>query len=119
MRAFGRAASDDFNIFDAALCEGREGAALRVLPTVARRVLEALFLAAAGFAEDLALDVGLGDFLRDFLDIRLPFDAFGGSIIGLLRVPSGRPDSVRRLGKSDGAGIWLQGNRCPACILVE
>ena len=28
----------------------------------------------------------LGDFLRVFLDIRLPFDAFGGSINGVLRV---------------------------------
>jgi hypothetical protein len=91
---------------------------LRVLPALAR-VFVALALAAAGFAEDLALAAVLGDFLRVFLDIRLPFDAFGGSIIGLLRVPSGRPDSVRRLAKSDGAGIWLQGNRCPACILVE
>jgi hypothetical protein len=96
---------------------------LRVLLSVTRWVFEwvlgALALAAAGFAEDLALVAVLGDFLRDFLDIRLPFDAFGGSIIGLLRVPSGRPDSVRRLGKSDGAGIWLQANRSPACALVE
>ena len=28
----------------------------------------------------------LGDFLRVFLDIRLPFDAFGGSTNGVLRV---------------------------------
>jgi hypothetical protein len=28
----------------------------------------------------------LGDFLRVFLDIRLPFDAFGGSINRVLRV---------------------------------
>jgi hypothetical protein len=33
-------------------------------------------------------DDGLGDFLRVFLDIRLPFVAFGGSIIGVLRVLS-------------------------------
>ena len=91
---------------------------MRVLPALAR-VFVALALAAAGFAEDLALAAVLGDFLRVFLDIRLPFDAFGGSIIGILRVPSGRPDSVRRLGKFDGAGVWLQGNRCPACALVE
>ena len=32
----------------------------------------------------------LGDFLRVFLDIRLPFVAFGGSIIGVLRVSRGR-----------------------------
>jgi hypothetical protein len=31
-------------------------------------------------------DPDLGDFLRVFLDIRLPFVAFGGSIMELLRV---------------------------------
>jgi hypothetical protein len=37
----------------------------------------------AAFPEDV-----LGDFLRVFLDIRLPFVAFGGSTIGELRVLS-------------------------------
>ena len=83
---FGRAAPDDFNIFDAALCEGPEAGELRVLFAVALADLEALVLATAGFAEDLALDAVLGDFLRDFLDIRLPFDAFGGSTNRVLRV---------------------------------
>ena len=37
-------------------------------------------LAPAGFEAGV-----LGDFLRVFLDIRLPFVAFGGSIMGVLR----------------------------------
>src|SRR6202043_3555297 len=47
--------------------------------------------AAAGFVADVLLDCGrdfLEDFLRVFLDIRLPFVAFRGSIIGILRVSS-------------------------------
>jgi hypothetical protein len=49
------------------------------------RVLEAFALP---FPGDLATvgptDEGLDDFLCDFLDIRLPFVAFGGSMIGVL-----------------------------------
>ena len=48
---------------------------------------------AAGFLADVLEAAGtaflagvLGDFLRVFLDIRLPFVAFGGSIMGILRV---------------------------------
>ena len=47
--------------------------------------------AAAGFAADVLLDCGrdfLEDFLRVFLDIRLPFVAFGGSTNRVLRVLS-------------------------------
>jgi hypothetical protein len=57
-------------------------------------------LAALAFGLDSAVGLALrprddlGDFLRDFLDIRLPFVAFGGSIIGLLRVPSGTPAKI-------------------------
>jgi hypothetical protein len=65
------------------------------------------------------LDDVLGDFLRDFLDIRLPFVAFGVSIMGVLRVLAGEPESSRWLGKSDGIGVWLQGIRRTACLLVE
>jgi hypothetical protein len=65
------------------------------------------------------LGIFLGVFLRNFLDIRLPFVAFGGSIMGVLRVLSGARESatvqvfgdcasLRRLCKSDGAGVWLQ-----------
>jgi hypothetical protein len=64
------------------------------------------------------LDEVLGDFLRDFLDIRLPFVAFGRSIMWVLRVLAGEPESSRWLGKSDGLGIWLQGIRRTACLLV-
>jgi membrane-bound metal-dependent hydrolase YbcI (DUF457 family) len=52
-------------------------------------VFLAVFLAGfPGLAAAFAAGV-LGDFLRVFLDIRLPFVAFGGSIMGLLRVRSG------------------------------
>jgi hypothetical protein len=43
--------------------------------------------APAGFAADVLLD-GVEDFLRVFLDIRLPFVAFRGSINRVLRVTS-------------------------------
>jgi hypothetical protein len=60
----------------------------------------------------------LEDFLRDFLDIRLPFVAFGGSIIGLLRDLPELSESRLWLGKSDGPGVWLQGiRRVPDCSL--
>jgi hypothetical protein len=43
------------------------------------------------------LGAALGDFLRVFLDIRLPFVAFSGSIIAVLRVPHRwRKPSCRR-----------------------
>jgi hypothetical protein len=48
----------------------------------------------------------LEDFLRDSFDIRLPFVAFGRSIIGVFRVLSGAPESTGLLGKSDGPGLW-------------
>jgi hypothetical protein len=87
---------DDFNGFDGALCDV-PGVAFRgclfllladVL-AVARRFFECAGFAdgfdraEAAFPED-----ALGDFLRVFLDIRLPFVAFGGSIIEVLRVLS-------------------------------
>jgi hypothetical protein len=59
------------------------------LLAVARRFFEGAGFAdgfdraGAAFPED-----ALGDFLRVFLDIRLPFVAFGGSIIEVLRVLS-------------------------------
>jgi hypothetical protein len=86
----------DFNGFDAALCEafdevlaGRLRVSLPDLLAFARGIFEDGFFAdaidcpRAGLAGD-----ALGDFLRVFLDIRLPFVAFGGSIIGVLRVLS-------------------------------
>ena len=81
-RCAAAAEEGDFNRFDGALCDGLPVrffdtiAAFR--PAFAVPVLEAF----DDFAALGCLDEGLGDFLRDFLDIRLPFVAFGGSIIG-------------------------------------
>jgi hypothetical protein len=65
-----------------------------------------------GFARVTLPDVAPGDFLRVFLDIRLPFVAFGGSIF---RVLWGLPEPIRRCGlalcKSADLGVWLQGIR--------
>lgn len=93
--AFEAAASDDLKGFDAALCEGLETATAAVFPLVAPLVFPGLALAAAAdFVRGDCPRCDLGDFLRDFLDIRLPFVAFGRSIIGLLRVPSGTPAKI-------------------------
>ena len=111
---------DDLNRFDAALCEAFAVALLPDL-TVAERLLFACFV----FAETVdgrraGLPGGvLGDFLRVFLDIRLPFVAFGGSIIRLLQVSFPNLDSGRRLGKSDGRGVWLKRIRHTTRPLVE
>jgi hypothetical protein len=81
---------DGLNGFDGALCE----ALLVVLlldPTVAARPLFACFIfvdVVDGRRVGLREGV-LVDFLRVFLDIRLPFVAFGGSIIRLLQILSG------------------------------
>ncbi len=85
-----------FNGFDGAL-----GAAFGValpaglpaflpgLPDAALRTFAAGVLTAATDLVRAAFPAGdLGDFLRVFLDIRLPFVAFGGSIIRVLRVVS-------------------------------
>jgi hypothetical protein len=62
---------------------------LRAFLAVALALLVAGFLADVFDAARVALPgADLGDFLRVFLDIRLPFVAFGGSIIGLLRALS-------------------------------
>jgi len=134
---------EDFNRFDAALCDVSLARFLFDVFAAVRLLFAVLVLALAlalvlGVASALVLglalpvlepadvlaragrlDEVLGDFLRDFLDIRLPFVAFGVSIIGVLRVLAGEPDSSRRLGKSDGLGVWLQGIRRTACLLVE
>ena len=94
------------NRFDGALCEASLVALLLDL-TVAARLVFACFIFAeivdgprAGMREG-----GLVDFLRVFLDIRLPFVAFGGSIIRLLQILSGDLDSAPRLGKSDSGRV--------------
>jgi hypothetical protein len=126
----------DFNAFDGAFCDafGAALAAFRVAfpadsPALAGRVLPRCdFADFAGFAREAtfrdaalagALGDVLGDFLRVFLDIRLPFVAFGGSIMGSYESRLGRPESSRLLGKSDGLGVWLQGTRCTTRPLIN
>jgi hypothetical protein len=55
-----------------------------------------------------------GDFLRVFLDIRLPFVAFGGSIMDIAGLVLGEPESGRLVGNSYGLGVWLQGFDAPS-----
>ena len=80
------AGPDDFNFFNGALCD-----AFAVALPVCLFFVFVLDLVAAFFADvadwaRIALPVeGLEDFLRVFLDIRLPFVAFRGSIIRVLR----------------------------------
>jgi hypothetical protein len=74
------------NFFDGVLCDAVAGFLTVFLADVFAAVRSAPvpdFWADVfdGFLEDV-----LEDFLRVFLDIRLPFVAFGGSIIALLRV---------------------------------
>jgi hypothetical protein len=95
LAAAGRAAEAlpaGFNGFDGNWCDAFAVAvADRLLGvragffTAAKRFLAAgvLLDVAAAFPEDV-----FGDFLRVFLDIRLPFVAFGGSIIRLLQAVS-------------------------------
>jgi hypothetical protein len=52
------------------------------------------------------------------LDIRLPFVAFAGSIIALLKDLFGKLESIRRLGKSNGLGVCLEYYRRIACSAV-
>ena len=121
LRGFAAAeGEEDFNCFDAALCDVSLARFLFDVFAVARLLFAALVLEALEvLARTGCLDEVLGDFLRDFLDIRLPFVAFGRSIMWVLRVLAGEPESSRRLGKSDGLGVWLQGIRRTACLLVE
>jgi hypothetical protein len=89
--------ADDFNVFEGALCD-----ALGEALAVGLLVFATVFLAAGlrafagGVFDDVfdrarvAFPIGvLEDFLRVFLDIRLPFVAFSGSTIRILaaRVP--------------------------------
>jgi hypothetical protein len=80
---------DGFNCFDVALCDafgeasrGRLPALLSDLLAAARRIFEAGVFADLIDRPRAGLPDGAwGDFLRVFLDIRLPFVAFGGSIM--------------------------------------
>jgi hypothetical protein len=114
-------ATADFNFFDGALCDA--GAA--AFPSCLSALLPDFFAAALRvFAAGVLADVFdrgrdafpdevLGEFLRVFLDIRLPFVAFGGSTMGVLRPCLGEPESGRLLGKSDRLGVRLQGFDAP------
>ncbi|HYI31316.1 MAG TPA: hypothetical protein VD863_26050 [Bradyrhizobium sp.] len=101
-----------FNGFDGALCDALAGAlpGFLLAPLTDFLAVALVVFACPAFAEVLAvfldaflgavLDVMvvlaragfpagvLGDFLRVFLDIRLPFVAFGGSIMEVLRALS-------------------------------
>jgi len=115
LRGLAAAEEEDFNGFDAALCDVLLARFLFDVFAAARRLFAVLALplvleAFEVLARAGCLDEVLGDFLRDFLDIRLPFVAFGSSIMGVLRVLAGEPESSRWLGKSDGLGVWLQRN---------
>jgi|SRR5580700_10313486 hypothetical protein len=84
---------DDFNFFDGALCDAFAVAlpvcllfVLLFLVAVAPRVFEgAVFADLADWVRIAFPAEDLEDFLRVFLDIRLPFVAFRGSIIEVSR----------------------------------
>jgi len=115
----GAAEEGDFNRFDAALCDvPGERFVSDVVAAFGRAFWPADLEPFDDFAATLRFGAALGDFLRDFLDIRLPFVAFGGSIVGVLRLNSGEQDSLPRLGKSDALRVWLQAIRRTACQLV-
>jgi hypothetical protein len=96
---------DGFNCFDGAKCDAFGEALRGRLPALlvdllaAGRIFEGGVFAnlidgpRAGWPDDV-----LGDFLRVFLDIRLPFVAFGGSIMGYCGVFS------RQAGTEPAAG---------------
>ena len=119
-------ARGDFDFFDGAL-SGVRAAALpdclsALLPdffAVAFRVFSGVLPEIFAWTRVVLPEEGLEDFLRVFLDIRLPFVAFGGSIMGYCGPCPGEPESGRLLGKSDGLGVWLQGIRRTTRPLVE
>jgi hypothetical protein len=91
---------DDFNAFDGGLWDASKTALpgclfFAFLPGLlagALRDLEGgLFADAAGRARVVLPMEDLGDLLRVFLDIRLPFVAFRGSIIGVLKQAGIKP----------------------------
>jgi hypothetical protein len=120
--------SEDFNCFDAALCDAATAAFLVDLWVAARCVVAGFCVAVvrvlvlalvAVFVEFTLPEAVLDDFFCVSLDIRLPFDAFSGSTRAVLQLSSGLPESGPRLGKSDDAGVWLQGIPSTTPLLVE
>jgi hypothetical protein len=75
-----------FNFFDVALCDAVAGFLTDFLAGVFAAVRPAPLPDFLADVFDAFLEGVLEDFLRVFLDIRLPFVAFSGSIIALLRV---------------------------------
>src|SRR5258708_110197 len=114
----------DFNAFEGAFCDAVRVASpvffvaflVDSLALTCRLLVLCVFAdfadcARAAFPEAAFCGAALGDFLRVFLDIRLPFVAFGGSIMGYCGSCLGEPESGRLLGKSDGLGVGLQVTR--------
>jgi hypothetical protein len=113
---------DDFNRFDAGLCDAAEIAFVPDLRAGARRVFAGFVFAEALVFPGIWLpEADLDDFFRDFLDIRLPFVAFGRSTKAVLQLQlsSGAREASPWLGKSDGAEVWLQGIPRTTPLLVE
>ena len=115
---------EEFNCFDAALCDPAFARVPVDLLAGARCVFACVVRVVARVFRVFFLAVGLpegdlGDFFWDFLDIRLPFDAFGGSTETVLQLSTGVPESRPRLGKSGDAGVWLQGIPRTTPLLVE
>jgi hypothetical protein len=109
---FGRC---DFNGSDAPRCDvlaaPRTGLAAFAGRFFAAGLLAAVLDPARAGAAAAALEGVLSFFFCVFLDIRLPFVAFGGSIIGHRKRYPDKFESSRPLGKSDGPGVRLQGIR--------
>jgi hypothetical protein len=82
------AAMEDFNRFDAPLCDGSPVACVIDFAAALRLFTLLVFCVFGDLEPDGRRGGVLGDFLRDFLDIRLPFVAFGGSTIRILRPES-------------------------------
>src|SRR5262249_43353763 len=105
-RDFDRTLPEIFNRFEPPLCDAALGTDLRDLPAVGRRGFATfVFARTAGFAPTGLRADGLEDFLRDFLDIRLPFVAFGGSIMRPLQVvvrPTGIEPPTRQVWRRRG-----------------
>jgi hypothetical protein len=83
---------DDFDFFDGALCDARAAALPDGLSAflldffaIALRVFSGALPETFAWTRVVLPEEGLEDFLRVFLDIRLPFVAFGGSIMGVSR----------------------------------
>jgi hypothetical protein len=96
-----------FNGFDAVLCDDPLLAFVADLRAAGLSVVFRKFVPAFAvvFARGLPGEADLEDFLRDFLDIRLPFVAFSGSIIGRSWDLPELSESRLWLGKSDGPGV--------------